>query len=171
MSDEKFREICERYEDYRIECTEEGEIVIMPPTDPETGRRNSSIARQVGNWADDGVRGIATDSSTGCELPNGARRSPDAALSSRERFKQRGCPEFVIELLSPPDGPKRTAAKMAEWIENGAVLGWMIQPKTRTVTVFRPGREPESLTGIDEIAGEGIAGGFVLDLRPVWKAS
>jgi Uma2 family endonuclease len=59
---------------------------------------------------------------------------------------------------------------MLEWIANGAQLAWMIDPKTRTVTIFREGREPETLTGVTEVAGEGPVEGFVLDLKPVWRS-
>ena len=111
--------------------------------------------------------GRVVDSSTGFKLPSGARRSPDAAWISRGRSKARLCPEFVVELLSPSDRVRKTHAKMLEWIENGAELGWMITPRNRSVTVYRPGRAPEVLTGISEIAGEGPVDGLVLDLRRI----
>lgn len=57
---------------------------------------------------------------------------------------------------------------MREWIDNGAELGWMIDPRARTVTVFRPGLEPEVHTGITKLEGEGPVAGFVLDLEPIW---
>ena len=59
---------------------------------------------------------------------------------------------------------------MLEWIANGALLGWMIDPRARTVTIFRPGCDPETLTDVSEVAGEGPVEGFVLDLEPVWRA-
>lgn len=169
LTDSQFQEFCEQYADYRLEYTAEGELIIMPPTDFGTGVRNSSINRQLGNWALSVKRGFVTDSSSGFTLPNGARRSPDAAWTSRERSRIRPmCPEFVVELLSPSDRPKQVRAKMMEWISNGAELGWMINPRTHTVTIFRPGQEPEVLTGIAEVAGEGPVAGFVLDLTSIW---
>ena len=47
-------------------------------------------------------------------------------------------------------------------------LGWMIDPDTKTVEVYRPDREPELLSGLESLAGEGPVDGFVLDLRKVW---
>ena len=79
------------------------------------------------------------------------------------------CPEFVIELLSPGDRANKTRAKMGEWISNGALLGWMIDPKKQTVTVFRSNQEPEIFIRPLELHGEGPVEGFVLDLRPVWE--
>ena len=170
ITDEQFEELCEQYEDYRVEYTAEGDLLVMPPTDPETGIRNSRINYQLMHWALIHERGEVTDSSTGFRLPNGARRSPDAALISRERMRQRPmCPRFVIELLSPSDRRSTTHAKMLEWIANGAELGWMIDPKKQSVTIYRPGQEPETRTGILQLAGEGPVEGFVLELERIWR--
>jgi Uma2 family endonuclease len=44
----------------------------------------------------------------------------------------------------------------------------MIDPETRTVEVYRPDREPESLASVDSVSGEGPVAGFVLSLGAVW---
>ena len=170
ITDEQFHELCEQYEDFRIEYTAEGELIVMPPTDPETGIRNSAITAQLWGWARLAAMGGDPDSCAVFVLPPGARRSPDASWISHERLRQRPtCPEFVVELLSPTDRRKITHTKMLEWISNGAMLGWMIDPCTRTVTIFRPDQEPEVRTGLTSLAGEGPVEGFVLDLECVWQ--
>ncbi len=58
---------------------------------------------------------------------------------------------------------------MKEYLANGAQLGWLIDPEARTVTVYRPGRTAEKLTGIESIAGDGPVAGFVLELGAVWN--
>lgn len=58
--------------------------------------------------------------------------------------------------------------KMEEWLANGAQMAWLIDPEARTVEVYRPGVEAETLAGIFSVAGEGPVDGFVLDLAPVW---
>ena len=50
----------------------------------------------------------------------------------------------------------------------GIAAGWLIHPKQRSVEIYRPNGEMETLTGIDSIAGEGPVSGFVLDLSRVW---
>ena len=57
---------------------------------------------------------------------------------------------------------------MAEYMANGAQLGWLIDAEKRTVSVYRPEREPETLTGVESLAGEGPVAGCVLDLAAVW---
>jgi Uma2 family endonuclease len=170
LTDEAFNDLCDQYSDYRLEYTAEGEIVITPPTDPETSGRNAVITKRLGIWADLVRQGLVTESSGGFVLPNHARLSPDAAWISRERLRQKPtCPEFIIELLSPTDRRKKLHEKMLEWIANGAELGWMLDPFQQTVSIYRPGSEVEVRRGISEIEGEGPVAGFVLDLREIWN--
>jgi Uma2 family endonuclease len=168
MTDAKFKEFCELYSDYRLEYTAEGELIIMPPTDPETGARNARLTSQLDQWAERDGRGFVVDSSGGFTLRNGARLSPDSSWISVERYSREECPEFVTELLSPADRLNKLHAKMLEWLENGVALGWLINPTDKTVIVYRPGREPETFTGVSSLAGEGPVAGFELDLERIW---
>ncbi len=169
ITDEQFQDFCEQYADYRLEYTVEGELLIMPPTDPETGVRNAIITEELSRWARANGRGFATDSSAGFKLPSGARLAPDAAWISRDRFARKPiCPEFVIELVSPSDKLKKVQAKMREWVSNGVELGWMIDPRTQSVTIYRPNRDSEVLAGAASVVGEGPIAGFVLDLTAIW---
>jgi len=178
MTDRQFADFCAEHPDLFFEAAATGEIIVMPPNFSKAGARNLEICRQLGNWAQRDARGIANDSSTGYVLPNGARRSPDASWTPKEEIRKlpeaslegywQLCPAFVIELRSHSDRLPVLRAKMKEYLANGALLGWMIDPDSRTVEVYRPDRKPESLTGVDSIAGEGPVEGFVLELRKVW---
>ena len=178
MTDEEFAEFCAEHPDLFFEMTSEGELIVMPPTYTLTGARNLKILSQLDTWAERDARGTVTGSSDGFVLPNGARRSPDAAWTSKKKIDQLSqksfetfwhlCPDFVIELRSTTDRSKTLRQKMLEWIENGAQLGWLIDPETKTVEVYRPGQEPELLTGVDRVKGEAPVEGFVLELAPVW---
>ena len=64
----------------------------------------------------------------------------------RKRGKQEGAgfaPEFVIEVRSLEQRARMQREKMEESIANGVLLGWLIDPLEKTVTIYRPGREPE----------------------------
>ncbi|MGB7519328.1 MAG: Uma2 family endonuclease, partial [Spirulinaceae cyanobacterium] len=78
------------------------------------------------------------------------------------------CPDFVVELRSSSDTLKSLQEKMREYIENGAKLGWLIDPKQRRVEIYRLGKEVEVLENPAELSGEEVLQGFVLDLRRVW---
>jgi Uma2 family endonuclease len=178
LTDEQFFQICQSNRDLRFEKTASGELIVMPPTGGETGNRNGRLTQQLFNWSDTNEDGIAFDSSTGFKLPNGADRSPDAAWIRKERWdalspedKMRFvplCPDFVVEILSPSDRLETLQAKMQEYIDNGARLGWLLNRKLRRVEIYRPGKEPEILDGVDTVSGEEVLPGFVLRLQWIW---
>lgn len=178
MTDEEFVRFCERYPDHQIECSAEGEIIIMPPTYSEGSYRNGEVCGQLREWARAGCRGRAFDASCGFVLPNGARRSPDAAWVSMERIAalpaehRHGffhlAPEFLIELRSATDRLKKLQKKMEEWIANGTQLAWLIDPEERVVWIYRPEQPPERLENPERVTGEGPGAGFVLELAEVW---
>jgi len=175
MTDEQFTKFCADNPDFFIEMTADGELVIMPPAFSLTSARNLKIGAQLGNWAEHDSTGITTDATAGFVLPNGARRSPDAAWTLKTRLPENLegywhlSPDFVIELRSDSDRLPTLRAKMREWIENGTKLAWLIDRDRRAVEVYRPGQEAEILEGIDKIAGEAPVAGFELDLRHIWN--
>jgi Uma2 family endonuclease len=178
MTDEEFAEFCSEHPDLSFEMTADGELIIMPATFSVTAARNAKILRRIEDWAEQDSRGIVTDSLGGFVLPNGARRSPDAAWTAKIRIQQLSeksqegfwhlAPDFVIELKSKTDRLPILREKMHEWIVNGAQLGWLIDPENRTVEIYRPGREPELLARPESLKGEGPVEGFVLNLVPLW---
>jgi len=180
VTPEQFEAIALTNRDLRLECTAQGELIVNPPTGGESGKRNLSISTQLGNWYEEhDDLGEAFDSSTGFRLPNGADRSPDASWVSRERWSaltpkaRKGfvplCPDFVVELRSESDSLTKLQAKMQEYINNGARLGWLIDPQHRRVEIYRPGVDVEVLEDPTELSGEDILPGFVLNLTRVWR--
>ncbi|HEY9810697.1 MAG TPA: Uma2 family endonuclease [Halomicronema sp.] len=177
LTDEQFYELCGQNPDYKFERTAKGELIIMSPTGGETGGKNWSINGQIWLWNQRTSLGIGFDSLTCFKLPNGANLSPNAAwilqerwdaLSAEERRKFPPiCPDFVIELRSPTDTLKNLREKMVEYKENGARLGWLIDPINKQVEVYRLGVEVEVLEGPASVSGEDVLPGFVLDLAGI----
>ncbi len=178
LTDEQFYQLCINNHDLRIERNANGDLVIMPPTGGETGNKNAGIIAQLWLWNNRDNLGKVFDSSTGFILPNGANRSPDASWIPIARWngltaqqKQRFlplCPDFAIELLSPSDDLVKTQAKMQEYLDNGMVLGWLINPLQQQVEIYRQGKQVEILQAPNSLPGESVLFGFVLDLQPIW---
>lgn len=57
---------------------------------------------------------------------------------------------------------------MQEYIDNGLRLGWLINPRTRQVEIYRPNQEVEVLQSPATLSGEEVLPGFVLDLQPIF---
>ena len=176
---EQFFDFCQANKELRIERSAEGACEIMTPTGWETGRLNLIVAAQLYYWAEQEGSGIASDSSTGFILPNGAVRSPDASWVRKSRIvhltaeqKQKFlplCPDFVIELRSPSDSIIDLQNKMQEYIVNGASLGWLIDPEAKRVYVFQPGKPVFNLNNPEFISANDVLPRFKLELQKIWN--
>jgi Uma2 family endonuclease len=178
LTDQAFDQLCRSNPDLQLERTAQGELIAMAPSGSETGYYNADISGQLWQWNRKRQEGITFDSSAGFTLPNGAIRSPDAAWIEISRWQaippqQRRkfapiCPDFVIELKSPSDDLSILQAKLTEYIENGARLGWLIDPENRQVFCYRPQQLPELFNNPRYLSGEDVLLEFVLDLLVVW---
>jgi len=177
MTDDQFFELCQQNRDVQFERTSTGELIIMPPTGGETGRRNVGITSQLWLWNQTTKLGKVFDSSTGFKLPNKAERAPDASWIKLERWEALTleerrkflplCPDFVVELRSFTDNLKPLQDKMQEYIDNGSQLGWLIDPKHKTVEIYRPNQPIQVLKSPAKISGENILPEFILDLTEI----
>ncbi|MEM6255555.1 MAG: Uma2 family endonuclease [Cyanobacteria bacterium P01_D01_bin.156] len=178
ITDQQFYQLCRQNPDLKFERTAEGNLVIMSPTGGETGNRNGRLIQQLFNWSDNNELGIVFDSSTGFKLPNGADRSPDAAWVALERWQALTpeqqeqfvplCPDFVVELMSPSDTLSKAQEKMAEYLDNGVRLGWLINRKQRFVEIYRPNQPVEKVENPTQLSGEDVLSGFNLKLSYIW---
>jgi len=174
LTDEAFYELCRSNPNVKFERTAMGELVVMSPTGGESGQRNADIIVDLGLWNRQTQLGVTFDSSTGFKLPNGAERSPDAAWVRGDRWEaltpeQRRkfpplAPDFVVELRSPSDDLNTLQAKMKEYIDNGVQLGWLINPQDQQVEIYRSGQPVELLQSPQNLSGETVLPGFILDL-------
>jgi len=57
---------------------------------------------------------------------------------------------------------------MEEYIENGAQLGWLIDPTEKKVYIYRPGADVECLDNPESVSGEPFLKGFLLNMKEVW---
>ncbi len=178
LTPEQFWQVCRDNRDLRLELTSNGGLIAKPPAGSRTGLRNASLTRQLTTWAKNNGSGIAFDSSTGFTLPNTAVRSPDASWVRREKWdalteaeQERFaplCPDFVTELRSASDTLKSLQEKMQEYFENGAQLGWLVDPFQRRVYVHRAGIAVEVLSDVENVSADPILPGFVLQLAELW---
>ncbi|MEI6429942.1 MAG: Uma2 family endonuclease [Pseudanabaena sp. ELA607] len=178
LTDEKLFQLCQQNRDLRFERGAQGDITIMAPEVSDTSMRSIEFGADLVIWNRRKKLGVAFGSSGGFILPNGAMRSPDVSWIAKERWEaltpeQQSrfapiCPDFVIELMSPSDSLSLTQAKMQEYQDNGARLGWLINRRDRQVEIYRIGQPVEVLEFPDTLSGEEILPEFVLDLTLIW---
>lgn len=178
LNEDQFYQLCRDNPDIKFERNANGELIVMPPTGGETGRRNAKLTARFVLWNEQTQLGEVFDSSTCFKLPNGSNRSPDVSwvelsrwnalsLEQREKFPPIA-PDFVLELMSPSDSLSETQAKMEEYMNAGVRLGWLIERKTRSVEIYRQGQLKEVLDSPASLSGEDVLLGFTLDLQIIW---
>jgi len=173
----EFADMAAAYPELRMELTKEGELILMPATFSKTGMLNFKMTVRFGEWSEANGLGIGFDSSSVFTLPNGAKRSPDLSWIEASRWNaltqaqqedfSHICPDFVAELRSKTDRLSAVQKKMREYVDNGAKLGWLIDPQSRRVEIYRPGQDVEILSSPVSVSGEPVLPGFTLDLKGI----
>lgn len=182
ITPEQFEQLANAEQLARLELTKDGELIVMSPMGGTAGGKNFNLYLDLGIWNRQTKLGKAFDSSTIFALPNGARRSPDVSWITLERWErltqaqQDGfppiAPDFVIELVSPSDLTSQRyedlQLKMKEYLDNGVKLGWLIEPKAKTVEIYRLGKPVEISDNPPTLSGEDILPRFTLDLTEIF---
>ena len=181
LTDDELIAFSRKNKPFRIERNAKGEIEVMTPVGGKGSNCEAIVIRELGMWAEDDERGIFFSSNGGFNLPDGSMLSPDASWVSFEKWNALTeseqasypplCPDFVVEILSMSDSLKVLQTKMDVWMSNGAQLAWLIDPYAATITIYRPGREPEILHKPDTIEAEAPVAGFRLTTSRLWATA
>ena len=177
LTREQFYQLCQVNRDIRIERTNIGDLILIPPTGWGTGKRNADLTAELTIWNRHTNLGVVFDSSTGFSLPNGSDRSPDVAWVQQSRIDAIApdpakflplAPDFVVELRSATDKLAPLQQKMGEYQACGVRLGWLIDPQNKQVEIYRERSSPERLDNPSQLLGEDVLPGFVLKLMDIW---
>ncbi len=175
LTDDELFEIARSNSSYRIERDAHKNLILMEPSGFESDYLSGEIFGEVRNWAKENHSGRTVPSSAGFVLPNNAMRSPDAAWVSdkilseipkemQEKFLP-ACPEFVVEVKSPSDSVSELKLKMQEWMENGCLLAWLVNPDDETIWVYRKNEKPFVQSFEQTLYGYDVLKGFELNLK------
>jgi Uma2 family endonuclease len=177
VTSDQFDRLCIDNPDLRLELRANGELVIMPPTGGESGKRNLDLAGQVWYWNRQKNLGQGFDSSSGYDFTTigGGKISPDVSWIEKSRLEGISIvgfipvvPDFVIELRSATDNLKPLQEKMQEYQRLGVKLGLLINPKNKQVEIYRSGQEVEILESPDAIDCSAVMPEFILSMSRIW---
>ena len=171
---ERFFRMAGDNEPYTLEYSANGELIVMPGTGHDGNEGEQGVNYGLFGWGLENP-GRTYSQTVLFQLPSGAVYGPDAAWITQERYDALwegeyastipGAPDFVVEVHSRTDRLTDGLAKMQEWMDGGARLGWYIDPYARRVYIFRAGREIEILDGPETLSGEDVLPGFVFAVR------
>ena len=177
VTPEHFDQLCIQNPDLRLELTKDGELIVMPPTGGESGKRNSTLVTEVSIWNRQTNLGEVFDSSTGYDFISigGGKMSPDVSWIETSRLIGVDIvgfipivPDFIIELRSATDNLKPLQEKMQEYRRLGVRLGLLVNPKNQQVEMYRLGQDTVVLNGLNAIDCGEVMPGFVLSTSRIW---
>ena len=159
--------------DYQIEL-QEGNILIMSPSDIESSEIGAELIRLLGNWIKPRKLGRIFDSSGGFIMPNTDLRAPDVSFVSAQRLKRTVrdfgnlVPDLVVEIKSKTDRVAKLEDKLKLFLELGAKVGILIDPDELTVTVYRPHGKITLLTEGDKLTVDELFPGWEIAISELW---
>jgi Uma2 family endonuclease len=177
ITPEEFDSLCIDNPDLKLELTKDHELIIMPPTGGESGKKNINLSGQVWYWNQQTKLGEGFDSSTGYDFTTfgGGKLSPDVSWIEKSRLDGVDIegfipivPDFVIELRSATDKLKPLQTKMLEYQRLGVKLGLLINPRDQQVEIYRLKQNIELLESPTSINCDLVMPGFRLDLTEIW---
>lgn len=162
---------------YRYELVD-GDLERMPPT----GEVHGDVDRQF-IWLLEsyirprGIEKLFVETAFVLSPDRQTVRQPDIAFVHAERLMQdrdrersvRLAPDLVIEIVSPSDRRPAVVAKAHEYLGFGVRLGWVVDPSSRTITIFRADGTVEVLGQDETIGGEDVLPGFRAALRDIFQ--
>ena len=156
-----------------------GELRTMALNGAEHGRVTVNLAVPLGHYIDTHHLGEVYAAGTGFQLTTSPDtvRAPDVAFMRQERVLAvgrvmgylPGPPDLAAEVVSPNDRPAEVEEKVASWLAHGTRLVLVVDPRRRTVRVYRPGTPPRTLAEQDVLSGEDVVPGWTLPVRALFE--
>ena len=156
-----------------------GRLVIREPPSTEHGRIQANLAYFITDFVRRNRLGVVFGQDTGFRIASDPDtvRAPDVAYVARDRANQipnRGyaplAPDLVGEIISPDDRPGELLTKVGDWLEAGAKLVWVVEPRVREARVYRRDGSLTIIQSNGSLDGEDILPGFSCALADVFAS-
>ena len=156
-----------------------GELIRMSPAGNRHGKFAMRMGTPLGVYVEDNDLGEVYAAETGYFLafdPDTVR-APDVSFISRERLDEIGetdgywpdAPGLAVEVISPNDRYTEVEAKVLDWLDAGTRMVIVVNPRTRTVRVYRSPSDVTDLTMDDTIDGADVVPGWRLPVARIFR--
>lgn len=156
-----------------------GELVMVPPAGYGHGRVANRVAAALTNFVTPRQLGDVVVSEPGFQIAHDPDtvRVPDVAFVRAERAPTekasgffQGAPDLAVEVISSSDRASEVSSKVRDWLEAGCLMVWVVDPRTRTVFVYRGRGEVSVLGASDRLSGGDLLPGFSLPVKEILPA-
>lgn len=179
-TDDYLFQFCMANSDLNIERDNLGTIYIMSPVGGLSSIFSGKMFFIIEKWNQESNAGVTFDSSGGFILPDTSMKTPDVAWVSNniwQKLSQKQqtqfppiCPEVVVEVKSHSDRLPVLMQKMESWTQNGVMLGWLVDPKTKKAWVYSPEiPRGQLLSDSAQLDGGKVLPGFSYSLQELFS--
>jgi Uma2 family endonuclease len=153
-----------------------GRLVVREPAGFQHGAVAAKLAKLIMDHVDRHDLGQVVAAETGFTLATNPDtvRAPDVGFVRKDRVPSpapRGFatfpPDLAVEVLSPDDRPGEVLSKVADWLNAGVALVWVVDPIRRTARVYRADGTEAVLQSTDPLDGETVLPGFTCPVETV----
>jgi Uma2 family endonuclease len=147
-----------------------GELRMMAPAGFDHGAIIANLAFLLTRHVKAKNLGLVLGAETGFRLEKkpDTVRGADIAFVSAGRIPAsgrpigffEGAPDLAVEVLSPTDTVADVEDKVDDYLRAGSLLVWVVNPKRRTVTIYRAGATPALVGEQEQLVGEAVLPGF-----------
>ena len=150
---------------------------MMSPAGFDHGRLAINIGNALANFAKVRSLGIVVSAEPGFQIAHDPDtvRAPDVAFVRAERIPPggvkgffQGSPDIAVEIVSPNDRASKVMAKAQDWLQAGSSLVWVVDPETRTISVYRTRNEIAVLDETDTLTGGDVLPGFAVPVAKIF---
>jgi Uma2 family endonuclease len=104
-------------------------------------------------------------------------RIPDVAYVTAETADNqpaedefyRGAPDLAVEVVSESNTPTEMQQRAGEYISAGSRIVWIVDPKNRTVDVYKPDADIQTLSGNAVVDGGDVLPGFNITVAELFQ--
>ena len=155
-----------------------GELVTMPLPKLPHGRAANHLGVPLANFVLENDLGEVYIGDVGYQLTRNPDTflGPDISFTSKQRLREmgevegygQGPPDLAVEVRSPGDRRGKVNKKISLWLAAGTKQVWVVEPKHRTVTVYRSESDTTTFSGSDYLQAQDLLPGFRISLDRIF---
>ena len=155
-----------------------GQLKKMAPARHRHGKIALRLGWRLAQHVESNNLGVAFAAETGFLLSSNPDtvRAPDVGFVSRRRAEEvgdtegywQGAPDLAVEILSPSDTYTEIEEKATEWLNAGTHMVLVVDPRRRTVTIYRALTDITILTEEAALEGGDIVPGWTMPVSDLF---